>query len=92
MLLDIDIWKKDFLSHLRLSGISPFFYEDEDKVVASVQKVKWEFDQDAFASITSEAKDFIKKLFVRAPESRLTAEKALEHKWLSVRTKYFWTS
>lgn len=78
-----DMWTIGVLTYVMLSGISPFFYEDEDQVVMSVQKVKWKFDEDAFASVTSEAKDFIKKLFIRAPEMRMTADVALMHKWLS---------
>jgi len=78
-----DMWTIGVLTYVLLSGISPFFYEDEDKVIASVQKVKWKFDQAAFEGVTSEAKDFIKKLFIRIPEQRLTAEDALKHKWLS---------
>lgn len=53
---------------VRLSGISPFYYENEDKVVKSVQNVKWSFDKNAFDGITGEAQDFIKKMFVRIPE------------------------
>jgi len=78
-----DMWTVGVLAYCMLSGISPFFYEDEDKVVKCVQKVIWKFDADAFAEITSEAKDFIKKMFVRIPEQRMTAEAALDHKWLS---------
>lgn len=78
-----DMWSVGVLTYIMLSGISPFFYEDENKVVQCVQNVKWSFDKDAFESITGEAQDFIKKMFVRIPEQRLTAEKALEHKWLS---------
>lgn len=77
------MWTVGVLTYCMLSGISPFFYEDENKVVFSVQKVKWKFDEAAFSEITSEAKEFIKKLFVRIPEQRMTAEQALEHKWLS---------
>ena len=50
-----------------LSGISPFYNEDEDKVVATVQCVKYEFDRDVFDGVSSEAKDFIGKIFRRAP-------------------------
>lgn len=78
-----DMWTIGVISYVLLSGISPFFYEDEDKVVLSVQKVKWKFDKDAFEGVTGEAQDFIKKCFVRIPEQRLTAEDALKHKWLS---------
>jgi len=78
-----DMWTVGVLAYCMLSGISPFFYEDEDKVVKCVQKVIWKFDATAFAEVTAEAKDFIKKLFVRIPEQRMTADQALEHKWLS---------
>lgn len=78
-----DMWTVGVLAYVLLSGISPFFYEDEDKVVSCVQNVKWDFDSLAFSSVTPAAKDFIKKCFVRIPENRLTADAALEHKWLS---------
>jgi len=78
-----DMWSVAINMYILLSGISPFFDEDEDKVVASVQKAKWSFDEAAFANISAEAKDFIKKILVRAPEMRMDARTALNHKWLS---------
>jgi len=78
-----DMWSVAVIMYIMLSGISPFFYEDENKVLQSVQYVKYQFDPDAFAQISSEAKEFIKKCLVRAPEMRMTATQALEHKWLS---------
>jgi serine/threonine protein kinase len=77
-----DMWSVAILTYIMLSGISPFFYEDEDEVLACVQKVKWSFDS-SMGQVTSEAKDFISKCLVRAPESRLTAAAALQHTWLS---------
>merc|ERR1711931_150030 len=53
-----DMWSVAIITYLLLSGVSPFFYEDE-------------------------AKDFIKKCLIRAPEMRMTAEDALKHPWLS---------
>jgi len=78
-----DMWSVAVIMYIMLSGISPFFYEDESKVLQSVQYVKYQFDPEAFESISSEAKDFIKKCLVRAPEMRLTAQGALDHPWLS---------
>jgi len=78
-----DMWSVAVIMYIMLSGISPFYYEDEDKVISSVQYVKWQFDQTAFENVSKEAKDFIKQCFVRAPEMRLTAKKALKHEWLS---------
>ena len=56
------------LHYDRLSGISPFYNEDEDKVVNNVQKVLWKFDENAFADVTPAAKEFIKSILIRAPE------------------------
>ena len=63
-----DMWSVAVIMYILLSGISPFFYEDEDKVLECVQRVRWKFDEAAFESVTMEAKDFIKKCFVRIPE------------------------
>lgn len=78
-----DMWSVAVIMYILLSGISPFYYEDEDQVSSYVQQVKYKFDESAFATITEDAKDFIKKCFIRGPEMRLTAAKALEHAWLS---------
>jgi len=77
-----DMWSVAVITYILLTGTSPFFYEDENKVLSSVQSVKYEWVE-SFGSLSSEAKDFIKKCFVRAPEMRPTAAGALEHPWLS---------
>merc|ERR1712002_1396156 len=68
-----DMWSVAVIMYILLSGISPFFYEDENQVLQSVQQVKYKFDADAFAKISTEAKDFIQKCLIRAPEFRITA-------------------
>lgn len=77
-----DMWSVAVITYILLSGESPFYHEDEAEVLQSVQMVKYKFIE-SFNNVTSEAKDFIKKCFVRAPEMRLTAAAALEHPWLS---------
>ena len=62
-----DVWSIGVLAYILLTGISPYFYEDEDKVILHVQKVKYEFVPE-FANVSTNAKDFIKTIFVRAPE------------------------
>ena len=52
----------------RLSGFSPFACEDEDETMASVTALDYRFEQKAFASITEEAKSFIKRIIIRIPE------------------------
>jgi len=78
-----DVWSVAVIMYILLSGKSPYFYEEEAKVTSSVEKVLYNFNDEAFDTVSSEAKDFIKKIFKRAPEMRPTAEQALKHKWLS---------
>ena len=46
-----------------------------------VQKGKFDFDGEEWDEISKEAKDLIKKLICK-PEKRLTAQEALNHKWM----------
>lgn len=56
-----------FLPRLRLSGLSPFAGEDDMETLNNVRKCDWDFDNDSFKGISERAKDFIKKLLVKAP-------------------------
>merc|ERR1712142_688806 len=77
-----DMWSVAVIMYILLSGVSPYFYEDEAKVTLHVEKVKYEFCPE-FDSISNTAKDFIKKIFKRGPEMRMSAATALAHEWLS---------
>ena len=46
-----------------------------------VKKSKFDFEGEEWDNVSSEAKDLIKKLITK-PERRLTAEEALQHKWI----------
>ena len=46
-----------------------------------VQKGKYSFDGEEWEIVSKEAKDLIKKLIAK-PEKRLSAQEALEHKWM----------
>jgi len=79
-----DMWSVAVIMFILLSGISPYYYEDEAQVSLAVEKCNFEGKMKGnFDKVTAEAQDFIKKCFKRGPEMRLTAAAALEHKWLS---------
>jgi len=46
-----------------------------------VQKGSFDFEGEEWDTVSAEAKDLIKKL-VTKPERRLTAQEALQHKWI----------
>jgi len=69
----------------RLSGISPFYCESSSRdTLMRVRDGKWSFDAEAFAEISSEAKDFISKLLEKDPKCVTQRSPALTTLFCSV--------
>ncbi|XP_059156398.1 twitchin-like isoform X4 [Physella acuta] len=77
-----DMWAIGVLAYVLLSGLSPFAGEDDLETLQNVKRCDWDFDEEAFSSVSPEAKDFIKNLLQKEPKRRLTVHEALEHAWL----------
>ena len=58
----------EILVSCRLSGLSPFAGEDDLDTLQNVKQCDWEFDEDAFAHVSQEARDFIRALLVKHPQ------------------------
>jgi len=78
-----DLWSLGVLCFVLLSGHSPFLDDDDDKTMAKVTSGRYTFDLDVFDNVSAYAKDLISRLLRVNPMSRLTANKCLEHRWLS---------
>lgn len=52
----------------RLSGLSPFMGDNDADTFANITSSDYDFDDDAFAAISNDAKDFISSLLVKRPE------------------------
>jgi len=50
-----------------------------------IRRCQLDFDDEAWAHISDDAKDIIRQLIVADPSKRLTAEQALEHPWMRSR-------
>jgi myosin-light-chain kinase len=61
----IDIFK--FKIVYRLSGLSPFMGETDAETYANITSSEFDFDDEAFSSISEDAKNFISDLLVRNP-------------------------
>ncbi|RUS77264.1 hypothetical protein EGW08_014978 [Elysia chlorotica] len=77
-----DMWAIGVLGYVLLSGLSPFAGEDDLETLQNVKRCDWEFDADAFAQVSPEAKDFIKCLLQKEPKKRMTVHECLDHAWL----------
>ncbi|GIY64293.1 twitchin [Caerostris darwini] len=81
-----DMWAVGVLSYVLLSGLSPFAGENDIETLKNVRACDWDFDEDAFANISDQGKDFIRKLLQRSKDKRMTAHECLEHPWLKGET------
>lgn len=48
-----------------MSGLSPFMGETDVETMANVTIAKYDFEDEAFEDISSDAKDFMKKLLIK---------------------------
>lgn len=80
-----DMWSAGCILYILLCGYPPFYGDDNQEILEMVRKGQFDFDGEEWDNVSNEAKDLIKKLITR-PERRLTAQEALQHKWIKTYT------
>ncbi|XP_058806996.1 death-associated protein kinase 3-like [Phymastichus coffea] len=78
-----DMWSIGVICYVLLSGLSPFMGDTDIETMANVTIAKYDFDHEAFADISEDAKDFIKGLLVKDITERASALQCREHRWLA---------
>ncbi|XP_014481621.1 PREDICTED: serine/threonine-protein kinase DCLK1-like [Dinoponera quadriceps] len=81
-----DVWSIGVICYVLLSGLSPFMGDTDIETMANVTIAKYDFDHEAFAEISDDAKDFIRCVLVKDKEKRFTATQCREHRWLARKT------
>lgn len=51
-----------------LSGLSPFAGENDIETLKNVKACDWDFDEESFAIVSDEGKDFIRRLLLKNKE------------------------
>lgn len=83
-----DLWSLGVIVYMMLSGEPPFFGSMQSKL-QKISRCKYEMNQDVWASVSETAKEFVRALLIKDPESRPDVKGALAHRWISRRTD-FW--
>ncbi|KAK2723757.1 hypothetical protein QYM36_002189, partial [Artemia franciscana] len=68
-----DMWALGVVCYVLISGLSPFMGDSDAETFSNITRGDYDFDDEAFFSISQEAKDFIASLLAMKPEQRLTA-------------------
>ncbi|KAI3687464.1 hypothetical protein L1987_81161 [Smallanthus sonchifolius] len=79
---EADIWSAGVILYILLSGVPPFWGETEQGIFDSVLRGNLDFVSDPWPSISSSAKDLVKKMLHSDPKERLTAVEVLNHPWI----------
>jgi Ca2+-binding EF-hand superfamily protein len=81
-----DLWSAGVIAFTLMSGSMPF--SGSDRLVATnILQANYTMRAEKWDHISALAQDFVKSLLEENPETRLTAQAALEHPWLSTSTR-----
>ncbi|XP_042483070.1 calcium-dependent protein kinase 17-like [Macadamia integrifolia] len=79
---EVDIWSIGVMLYILLSGVPPFWAESENGIFNAILRGHVDFTSDPWPSISSGAKDLVRKMLHAEPKQRLTAFQVLNHPWI----------
>jgi len=78
----VDMWSVGVIIYVLLVGYPPFMEERQKDLFRKIRQGEYGFDGKDWKKISKSAKKLIKSLLVVDPSHRMTAKKALTHKWI----------
>ena len=76
--LESDLWSLGVTVFFMAHGYPPFFGQSETKLFGKILKCDYEISP----NVSDEAADFIRRLILVDPKSRMGLKECLEHRWL----------
>ena len=80
---ECDYWSIGVVAFILLSGTPPFYEEDNFALFEQIKACKYDFEVETWQNVSVEAKDFVSKILVANPKTRLDCEAMLKHPWMS---------
>jgi serine/threonine protein kinase len=69
-----DFWSIGVVAYVILSGDHPFYCDDNIALYEMIKACKYDFKDEAWSSVSEEAKDFISRILVPDPLVRLNCQ------------------
>uniref|UniRef100_A0A7S0ZHD7 Protein kinase domain-containing protein n=1 Tax=Timspurckia oligopyrenoides TaxID=708627 RepID=A0A7S0ZHD7_9RHOD len=78
----VDVWASGVLLYIMLTGKMPFYGNDESEVLKMILDGEVDYSLPEFEPISESAKSLLRSLLQKDPNRRLTAQAALNHRWI----------
>ena len=80
---EVDMWSVGVIMYILLCGFPPFYEENTAQLFKQIMEGRFDFPEPYWTNVSESAKDLIRNLLVVDPKSRLSAEDALRHPWIT---------
>lgn len=77
-----DMWSVGVILYILLGGYPPFIESTQRDLFRKIRKGEYEFHEEYWGTVSSEAKDLIRNLLMVDIDKRLTAKQALRNAWI----------
>lgn len=77
-----DMWSVGVILYILLGGYPPFIEKTQRDLFRKIKKGEYEFHEEYWGTVSTEAKNLISSLLTVDPRKRLTAKQALRNLWI----------
>jgi len=77
------MWGVGIITYVLLAGYPPFYADEDTAMFERIMSCDYDFDDECWDDVSDLAKEFIQKLLLKEPSTRLTADEAMQHPWLT---------
>lgn len=78
-----DMWSLGVIVYILLGGYPPFIEQNQRDLFRKIRKGQYEFHEEYWGQVSSDAKELISSLLTVSPARRLSGSEALRNKWMT---------